>query len=155
MKKNYFDNFLIKVIFNIQVQRIKKNVRSKKNQKVTLNGNDEEDTNAAHNGQTSSCYSSEDDSNASQELNGIATSESKVSAALNLNGKTRANRGSATDPQSLYARVTYLLALECDSFTAVQLYIFYNLVLIFYIFHSAEEKREDKRAIENIAEPCP
>ncbi|KAK1276626.1 Transcription factor bHLH84 [Acorus gramineus] len=40
---------------------------------------------------------------------GGASSSSKAAAAaaaaaLNLNGKTRASRGSATDPQSLYAR---------------------------------------------------
>lgn len=46
----------------------------------------------------SSC-SSEDDSNASQQLiNGPQTSKSK--------GKAKSNRGSANDPQSLYARVT-------------------------------------------------
>ncbi|EOA32225.1 hypothetical protein CARUB_v10015484mg [Capsella rubella] len=48
------------------------------------------------------CCSDDDESN------GIDTSFSKEdgedSKALNLNGKTRASRGAATDPQSLYAR---------------------------------------------------
>ncbi|KAF3446560.1 hypothetical protein FNV43_RR11740 [Rhamnella rubrinervis] len=82
----------------------KKNVGSKKSQKQASNGKEEEsnDTGPDH-GQSSSSYSSEDD-NASQESNGGATSETKRSAAVNLNGKMRASRGSATDPQSLYAR---------------------------------------------------
>ncbi|KAA8528464.1 hypothetical protein F0562_035819 [Nyssa sinensis] len=80
--------------------------KCKKNQKLTVNCDDEEETNnVGPNGQSSSCYSSEDDSNASQELNGGANSDSKGSAPLNSKGKTRASRGSATDPQSLYARV--------------------------------------------------
>lgn len=51
-------------------------------------------------------HSSEDDS-VCQDINnsgGGATSDTKASQALNLNGKARASRGSATDPQSLYAR---------------------------------------------------
>ena len=89
----------------MQVQKSKKNVQSKKNRKARPNGNHEEESNAGPDGQSSSSYSSEDD-NASQETNGGATSESQTPAALNLSGKTRASRGSATDPQSLYARVT-------------------------------------------------
>ncbi|KAK8969530.1 Transcription factor bHLH84 [Platanthera guangdongensis] len=57
--------------------------------------------------QSSSCYSSEDETNFSEQFNGGGGSMStspKGSASLNLNGKTRAGRGSATDPQSLYAR---------------------------------------------------
>ncbi|CAK9155418.1 unnamed protein product [Ilex paraguariensis] len=85
-------------------QKNKKNAPSKKSQKLTLSGNNEEETNTGPNGQSCSCYNSEDDSNASQELNEGVNPESKVSLALNLDGKTRASRGSATDPQSLYAR---------------------------------------------------
>ncbi|KAG9440470.1 hypothetical protein H6P81_020635 [Aristolochia fimbriata] len=82
-----------------------RNAHPRKNQKAARAA-DGEDNNAANlNAQTSSSYSSEDDSNASQELNGGGmSSSSKSSVALNLNGKTRASRGSATDPQSLYAR---------------------------------------------------
>ncbi|XP_050214093.1 transcription factor bHLH84-like [Mercurialis annua] len=72
----------------------KKNARSKKNAK-----NEEEYRNAGPEGQSSSSCSSEED-NASQESN----EDSKVSEALNCSGKARAGRGSATDPQSLYAR---------------------------------------------------
>ncbi|KAJ0963423.1 hypothetical protein J5N97_028545 [Dioscorea zingiberensis] len=80
--------------------------RSPKKARKTCRAKDEDDSNAAPNGQSSSCYSSEDDSNASQELNGGSgtSSSSKGAEALNLSGKTRASRGSATDPQSLYAR---------------------------------------------------
>lgn len=89
------------------MQKSKKNVASKRGQKQAPNGKEEESNNPGpDHGQSSSSYSSEDD-NASQESNGGATSETKASAAVNLNGKTRAGRGSATDPQSLYARVNY------------------------------------------------
>ncbi|OMO63354.1 hypothetical protein COLO4_32525 [Corchorus olitorius] len=86
----------------------RKNARSKKNQisvSTTNNNNDIEDGgNGGLNGQTSASCSSEDESNASQDLNGGVSSSSKGQSALNSNGKTRASRGAATDPQSLYAR---------------------------------------------------
>ncbi|RDX78466.1 Transcription factor bHLH85, partial [Mucuna pruriens] len=75
-----------------------KNAWSKKNQK---DGEEAEETNAGSDGQSSSSNMSEDD-NACKENSGGATSGSK--SLLNSNGKTRASRGSATDPQSLYAR---------------------------------------------------
>ncbi|KAH7510931.1 hypothetical protein FEM48_ZijujUnG0066100 [Ziziphus jujuba var. spinosa] len=81
-----------------KVPKSKKRAGSKKRQKQASNGKDEES-----NTQSTSSYSSEDD-NASLESNGGLTSDTKPSAAVNLNGKTRASRGSATDPQSLYAR---------------------------------------------------
>ncbi|XP_072958133.1 uncharacterized protein [Typha angustifolia] len=85
-----------------QVQKCAK--RAKRTQKSIRSG--DEESNATLNGQSSSCYSSDNDSNGSQDMNGggSTSSSSKSSAALNLNGKTRAGRGSATDPQSLYAR---------------------------------------------------
>lgn len=81
----------------VQVQKTKRNGRSKKNQ--TLAANDDEDGNGGLNGQSWASCSSEDDSN------GGVSSGSKGETALNLNGKTRASRGAATDPQCLYARV--------------------------------------------------
>ncbi|XP_022762371.1 transcription factor bHLH84-like [Durio zibethinus] len=86
------------------IQKNRRNARSKKNQSSVSSTNNDEDVNAVLNGQSSASCSSEDDSNASQELNGGVTSSSKGEAALSLNGKTRASRGAATDPQSLYAR---------------------------------------------------
>ncbi|XP_041021270.1 transcription factor bHLH84-like [Juglans microcarpa x Juglans regia] len=84
------------------VQKSKKNEQSKKKQKLS-NSSHEEESNAGRDGQSSTSYNSED--HASQETNAGATSDSKASAPLNLSGgKTRASRGSATDPQSLYAR---------------------------------------------------
>lgn len=83
----------------------KKNVQAKKNKSVTEIVNiDEDSTNNGPIAQSSSSYSSGDDSNTSQELNGGATSDSKGSVALNSSKKPRAGRGAATDPQSLYAR---------------------------------------------------
>ncbi|XP_068655317.1 transcription factor bHLH84-like [Aristolochia californica] len=71
--------------------------QSRKNQRAARTA-DGEDSNAALNAHTSGSYSSEDDSNASQELNGGGASSRCI------NGKTKASKGSATDPQSLYAR---------------------------------------------------
>ncbi|XP_025014620.2 transcription factor RSL2 [Ricinus communis] len=91
---------------NADAQKNKRNVRSRKNQKLASSSNDDQKSNAGLNGPASSSCCSEDESNASQELNGGASSSlsSKGDAALNLNGKTRASRGAATDPQSIYAR---------------------------------------------------
>ncbi|KZV54540.1 hypothetical protein F511_01338 [Dorcoceras hygrometricum] len=82
-------------------QKNKKNTQSKKKKKADQNNNDveEENINGAVNGQSSSSCCSEDDSNVSQDLNEGSNSEAKTSK-----GKARASRGSATDPQSLYAR---------------------------------------------------
>ncbi|XP_041018044.1 transcription factor PHYTOCHROME INTERACTING FACTOR-LIKE 13-like [Juglans microcarpa x Juglans regia] len=89
------------------VRKSKKNVESKKNRKLPNHGtsdHEEKSNNAGPDGQSSTSYCSEDD-NASQEINGGATSESKAAyASISLSGKSRASRGSATDPQSLYAR---------------------------------------------------
>nr|GMD72529.1 transcription factor bHLH85-like [Ipomoea batatas] len=73
--------------------------KSKRNQKISHNSNEGGgEINGGQNTQSSSCSSIDDESKASQEsLNGeMETSESK--------GKSRASRGAATDPQSLYAR---------------------------------------------------
>ncbi|XP_047161165.1 transcription factor bHLH84-like [Vigna umbellata] len=78
---------------------MKNSTWSKKNQKHDSNREDAEETIAGSDGQSSSSNMSEDDN---KENIGGATSESK--SVLNSNGKTRASRGSATDPQSLYAR---------------------------------------------------
>ncbi|XP_009804256.1 uncharacterized protein LOC107775492 [Nicotiana tabacum] len=87
---------------DVQKNKKKAQPKGKKNQKITQinneEGEDQGTNNAAiQNGQSSSCCSSEDDSNASQELNGGAISSKSK-------GKSRASRGAATDPQSLYAR---------------------------------------------------
>ncbi|XP_057502664.1 transcription factor bHLH84-like [Actinidia eriantha] len=84
------------------VQR-KKNVKAKKNQSTNAEENNEA---RVQRQSSSSCCSEDNFINGSQELNGRATSSSnsKGVETLNLNGKRKANRGSATDPQSLYAR---------------------------------------------------
>lgn len=76
-------------------------VQPKKGKKMIQDKNNEEEINGGGNRQSCSSYTSEDDSHASQEL----SEEIKNS---NLRAKTRANRGSATDPQSLYARVSLI-----------------------------------------------
>ncbi|KAK3231238.1 hypothetical protein Dsin_003119 [Dipteronia sinensis] len=91
------------------VQKTKKNsnVQSKKNQnlspKANQEGDQESNIGTGTDGQSSTSYSSEDDNTTTTNVGG-ATSDSKASGALNINGKARASRGSATDPQSLYAR---------------------------------------------------
>lgn len=70
-----------------------------KSQKLDKNGNEAEEINAgSDHGGSSSSFTQEDD-NASHVNSGGATS------TLTLEGKTKASRGSATDSQSLYARV--------------------------------------------------
>jgi hypothetical protein len=58
--------------------------------------------------QTISSCCSEDESNSSHELRGGSSSSlsQNDSTALKLSGKSRSSRGPATDPQSLYARVS-------------------------------------------------
>ncbi|KAF9665940.1 hypothetical protein SADUNF_Sadunf16G0177400 [Salix dunnii] len=85
-------------------QKNKRKVRSKKRQKVASTSNNDEESNGGLDGPVSSGWCSGDESNASRELNGGASSSSKGTATLNSSGKTRASRGAATDPQSLYAR---------------------------------------------------
>ncbi|XP_011001917.1 PREDICTED: transcription factor bHLH84-like isoform X1 [Populus euphratica] len=87
-------------------QKNKRNASSKKSQKVASTSNNDEGSDAGLNGPASSGCCSEDESNASHELNRGASSSlsSKGTATLNSSGKTRASRGAATDPQSLYAR---------------------------------------------------
>ncbi|GMN37882.1 hypothetical protein TIFTF001_007182 [Ficus carica] len=61
---------------------------------------------ANHGQSSSSCCSGDDSINGGQEMSGGDTSSlsPKGPAVLNSEGKMRARRGSATDPQSLYAR---------------------------------------------------
>lgn len=67
-------------------------MRSRKNLKH--NGEEGGGRGTSNRASSSTCCS-EDESNASQDGN----------TTLNSNGKSRASRGTATDPQSLYARV--------------------------------------------------
>lgn len=87
----------------------KRNVKSRNKEKLNSISKTEEDTVSAIPVENSSSYFSEDDSNACHESNGGAsTLDTKAAVAVGTNDKTRANRGSATDPQSLYARVCFL-----------------------------------------------
>ncbi|XAR72960.1 hypothetical protein NMG60_11019777 [Bertholletia excelsa] len=85
----------------------KRNVKGRRIQKLVVSAREvDEEGNARLHRDGSGSFSSEDESNASQELNegAISSSSSKEAAVFNSNGKKRASRGSATDPQSLYAR---------------------------------------------------
>ncbi|XP_010905648.4 uncharacterized protein [Elaeis guineensis] len=88
-----------------KVHKTLKKAQSKGAEKSSKS-DDEEKSNVMVNGQSSSCCSLDDDLNISQEPNGGGNTSpsAKGSPALNLNGKSRASRGAATDPQSLHAR---------------------------------------------------
>ncbi|XP_020210482.1 transcription factor bHLH84 [Cajanus cajan] len=93
---------------SMQGRKSKKNVKSTKKTKSDSTSNFEEGRSPGVQGQSLSSSCSEDDeSNASQELNGGGTSSLSLedSTTLKLKGKkSTSNRGSATDPQSVYAR---------------------------------------------------
>lgn len=92
----------------MQVEVGKRYAKSKKKQKLASINNDGEGNGGANHGQSSSsCCSGDDSINGGQEMSGGDTSSlnPKGPAILNSEGKMRARRGSATDPQSLYARV--------------------------------------------------
>ncbi|CAA2999073.1 transcription factor bHLH84-like [Olea europaea subsp. europaea] len=82
----------------MQVQNNKRSIEKKR---VSNLDNDEDNNNndVIHR-QSPSSYCSEDESNASHELNGGLASSSNSKGS----GKARASRGLASDPQSLYAR---------------------------------------------------
>ncbi|RDX88077.1 Transcription factor bHLH84, partial [Mucuna pruriens] len=93
---------------SMQVRKSKRNVKSMKKPKCGSISNFEEGRSPGVQGQSlSSCCSEDDDSNASHELNGGGSSSLSLedSTAVKLKGKkSTSNRGSATDPQSVYAR---------------------------------------------------
>lgn len=70
------------------------------------NASNDEKANAQVYKWSSRTCGSVDDSSISQEQNGRSGSSVQDAPALNRSRKTRASRGSATDPQSLYARVS-------------------------------------------------
>lgn len=101
--------------FEIQVQRYVNNAESKKSKKVNRNENKAEEANTSIDGHNSSGYTSEEQ-NMCEENSGGASAASKSTVSLNSNGKKRASRGSATDPQSLYARVIINFFISTNAF---------------------------------------
>ncbi|CAN4107797.1 unnamed protein product [Withania somnifera] len=85
----------------------KRSVKPKKNMKIVADdetGIMENNNNKVLHRQSSFSCCSEDESNVSSyDIYGLATSDNSKGVSA-PNGKSRANRGSATDPQSLYAR---------------------------------------------------
>lgn len=78
-------------------------------------------------------YCSDDESNGGDTC--FSKEDGEDSKALNLNGKTRASRGAATDPQSLYARVR-------------NLYIDYILVKCFKFFNQRYVNKTIKQKVK-------
>lgn len=97
----------------MQVQKSVNNSRSKKGKKNAATS-EEALSNASCN--------SEDESTASQELNECSSSSAK--------GKRRAGRGSATDPQSLYARV----CIDSDSIQSLDFFFLGLCLLILFLY---------------------
>ncbi|KAK7390975.1 hypothetical protein VNO78_19230 [Psophocarpus tetragonolobus] len=88
---------------SMQGRKSKKNAKSMKKPKSDSVSNSEE----VRSPDLQGCYSEDDDSNASQELNGGGSSSlsQEDSTSLKLKEKkSTSNRVSATDPQSVYAR---------------------------------------------------
>lgn len=99
----------------MQVSKNKRNVKPKRNAKPgCVVSKNEEDRSQRQS--SSSSYSEDDDSiNGSQELNGGESSSlsPKDDSALKSNGKSMSNnKGPATDPQSVYARVSVMKIKE-------------------------------------------
>ncbi|KAK7280260.1 hypothetical protein RJT34_25322 [Clitoria ternatea] len=92
----------------MQVRKNKRNAKPIKKPKSASTSNTEEGGSPGLQGQSlSSCCSEDDDSNASQDLNVVGSSSLSLedSTGQKLKGKkSTSNRGSATDPQSVYAR---------------------------------------------------
>ncbi|KAI4375566.1 hypothetical protein MLD38_013421 [Melastoma candidum] len=86
--------------------KTKRNVKFKKKQNVSPPSSPDENYASANvNGHGSSVRYLEDDSFASKDQHAGSTSSSKdPTEDVPIKGKARAGRGSATDPQSLYAR---------------------------------------------------
>ncbi|KAL1342799.1 hypothetical protein HN51_029303 [Arachis hypogaea] len=89
-----------------EILKNKKNVKTTKKPKSASISNIKEEDRCPGQGENLSCSCSEDDLDTCRELNeGESSSLSlKNSKGLQLNGKSRSSRGSATDPQSIYAR---------------------------------------------------
>ncbi|KAL8156140.1 hypothetical protein AgCh_001296 [Apium graveolens] len=89
------------------VQKNKRSVKAKKNQKIEMTScTKNKEKNAAVQTRGSSSCSSDNDPIATDEQIGVASnsSDSKEVTNFSSNGEMRVVRGSATDPQSLYAR---------------------------------------------------
>ncbi|MCD7451154.1 hypothetical protein HAX54_009779 [Datura stramonium] len=91
------------------VDHVLKNKRSLKPKKNTKSaaadetGTEENNNNVLRRQSSFSCCSEDESNVSSYDLYGLASSDNSKGVSA-PNGKSRANRGSATDPQSLYAR---------------------------------------------------
>lgn len=98
----------------MQTQKKGKNSQTKKAQKgVCSRGNREESSNGDGNVQCSGNYLLSDDDSLEMTACSNVSSASRKSSSSG-GGKARAGRGAATDPQSLYARVTRNLLNDRD-----------------------------------------
>ncbi|XP_049387587.1 transcription factor RSL2-like [Solanum stenotomum] len=86
----------------------KRSVKPKKNMKSSVADDEETGNNnnntVLHRQNSFSCCSEDESNVSSYDLYGLASSDNNSKGVSLPNGKSRANRGSATDPQSLYAR---------------------------------------------------
>ncbi|XP_016582353.2 transcription factor bHLH84-like [Capsicum annuum] len=89
------------------IPKNKRSVKPKKNMKSVIDDEigmkENNNTNLLHRQSSFSCCSEDESNVSSYDLYGLASSDNSKGVSA-PNGKSRANRGSATDPQSLYAR---------------------------------------------------
>jgi hypothetical protein len=92
----------------------KSSAQPKKASKGTSSRGVQEESNGGHNVQSSSNYLSDDDEEMTSCSN-MSSASKKTSSSHGGGAKARAGRGAATDPQSLYARVSSLLQVPMQS----------------------------------------
>lgn len=137
-------------MISLLFQKNERNVRLREGLKLDFPSKIHEEAQCRPGGQSSSTCFLEDDSSSSLELNRGATSSlsPKETASLSPNGKTRASRGSATDPQSLYARVSTLkkdyIFVQFWNVFHDRSFISKNNKVTDHCFHLIEKKRTDK-----------
>ncbi|KAJ0522298.1 putative transcription factor bHLH family [Helianthus annuus] len=85
------------------VHENRENIKCRKSEKLVSKSNEYEADHDAVYGQIMKIYGSDGESNRSQETS-ISPNAPKGAVNLKSKGKTKANRGSASDPQSVYAR---------------------------------------------------
>lgn len=97
----------------MRLQKGKKEVQPRKKKKLAGDEGQGGNTIARQEGQSSSTYNSEEDRVSDELQNAESAQNSNETSALSSDGKTtRASRGTAADPQSLYARVRTIHSLR-------------------------------------------
>ncbi|KAJ0700612.1 putative transcription factor bHLH family [Helianthus annuus] len=104
------------------VHENREKIKCRKSEKLVSKSNEDEADHDAVYGQIMKIYGSDGESNRSQEPS-LSPNAPKGAVNLKSNGKTKANRGSASDPQSIYARVddTFILQTNISFLTDIEI----------------------------------